>query len=61
MELGDLEETVRRFAEMLGWNDDMEELMRSQETLVGSILKHNAIQINLLKIIMQGVSLEMIF
>ncbi|KAK1887362.1 NAD-dependent protein deacetylase sirtuin-3 mitochondrial [Dissostichus eleginoides] len=33
MELGDLEETVRRFAEMLGWNDDIEELMRSQETL----------------------------
>ncbi|XP_063733256.1 NAD-dependent protein deacetylase sirtuin-3 isoform X1 [Eleginops maclovinus] len=34
MELGDLEETVRRFAEMLGWNDDIEELMRSQETLI---------------------------
>uniref|UniRef100_UPI0037E764C5 NAD-dependent protein deacetylase sirtuin-3 n=1 Tax=Semicossyphus pulcher TaxID=241346 RepID=UPI0037E764C5 len=33
MELGDLEDTVRRFAEMLGWNDDIEELMRSQETL----------------------------
>uniref|UniRef100_A0A3P8SB32 Si:dkey-103i16.6 n=1 Tax=Amphiprion percula TaxID=161767 RepID=A0A3P8SB32_AMPPE len=36
MELGDLEDTVRRFAEMLGWNGEIEELMRSQETLVGS-------------------------
>jgi len=35
MELGDLEHSVRRFAEMLGWNDEIEELMRSQETLVG--------------------------
>uniref|UniRef100_A0A3Q3GL69 Si:dkey-103i16.6 n=1 Tax=Labrus bergylta TaxID=56723 RepID=A0A3Q3GL69_9LABR len=33
MELGDLEETVRRFAEMLGWSDEIEELMRSQETI----------------------------
>uniref|UniRef100_A0A8C2XQF4 Si:dkey-103i16.6 n=1 Tax=Cyclopterus lumpus TaxID=8103 RepID=A0A8C2XQF4_CYCLU len=33
MELGDLEDTVRRFAEMLGWIDEIEELMRSQETL----------------------------
>ncbi|XP_068169141.1 NAD-dependent protein deacetylase sirtuin-3 [Antennarius striatus] len=33
MELGDLEETVRRFAEMLGWNDEIEELMRTQEVL----------------------------
>ncbi|XP_049928661.1 NAD-dependent protein deacetylase sirtuin-3 [Epinephelus moara] len=33
VELGDLEDTVRRFAEMLGWNDEIEELMRSQETL----------------------------
>ncbi|XP_059190535.1 NAD-dependent protein deacetylase sirtuin-3, mitochondrial [Centropristis striata] len=32
VELGDLEETVRRFAEMLGWSDEIEELMRSQET-----------------------------
>lgn len=32
MELGDLEHTVRRFAEMLGWNVEIEELMRSQET-----------------------------
>lgn len=37
MELGDLEDTVRRFAEMLGWNDEIEELMRSQETPVGSV------------------------
>lgn len=36
MELGNLEDTVRRFAEMLGWNDEIEELMRNQETLVGS-------------------------
>ncbi|XP_034735820.1 SIRT1 domain-containing protein isoform X2 [Etheostoma cragini] len=33
IELGDLEETVRRFAETLGWNDEIEELMRSQEIL----------------------------
>lgn len=37
MELGDLEVTVRRFAEMLGWSDEIEELMSTQETLVGSI------------------------
>ncbi|XP_049578583.1 NAD-dependent protein deacetylase sirtuin-3 isoform X2 [Syngnathus scovelli] len=30
-ELGDLENTVRRFAEMLGWNDDIVELMKSHE------------------------------
>ncbi|XP_026220920.1 SIRT1 domain-containing protein [Anabas testudineus] len=35
MELGDLENTVRRFAEMLGWSSEIEELMKSQET--GSI------------------------
>nr|XP_046249013.1 NAD-dependent protein deacetylase sirtuin-3 [Scatophagus argus]XP_046249014.1 NAD-dependent protein deacetylase sirtuin-3 [Scatophagus argus] len=33
MELGDLEVTVRRFAEMLGWSDEIQELMRTQETL----------------------------
>ncbi|XP_041651300.1 NAD-dependent protein deacetylase sirtuin-3 [Cheilinus undulatus] len=33
MELGDLADTVRRFAEMLGWNDEIEELMRSQEAV----------------------------
>uniref|UniRef100_A0A665XB23 NAD-dependent protein deacetylase n=1 Tax=Echeneis naucrates TaxID=173247 RepID=A0A665XB23_ECHNA len=38
MELGDLEDTVRRFAEMLGWNDEIKELMRSQETGVSSPL-----------------------
>ncbi|XP_077373088.1 NAD-dependent protein deacetylase sirtuin-3 isoform X2 [Festucalex cinctus] len=31
VELGDLENTVRRFAEMLGWSDDIVELMKSQE------------------------------
>ncbi|KAM9814477.1 NAD-dependent protein deacetylase sirtuin-3 isoform 1-T1 [Syngnathus typhle] len=31
VELGDLEDTVRRFAEMLGWNDDIVELMKSHE------------------------------
>ncbi|XP_057693080.1 NAD-dependent protein deacetylase sirtuin-3 isoform X2 [Corythoichthys intestinalis] len=31
VELGDLEDTVRRFAEMLGWNNDIVELMKSQE------------------------------
>lgn len=34
VELGDLEVTVRRFAELLGWSSDIEELMRTQETLV---------------------------
>lgn len=38
MELGDLETTVRRFAEMLGWNHEIEELMKSQETEVRTIL-----------------------
>lgn len=38
VELGDLEDTVRRFAEMLGWSDEIEQLMRSQETVVRSIL-----------------------
>ncbi|KAM4572181.1 NAD-dependent protein deacetylase sirtuin-3 [Odontesthes bonariensis] len=33
MELGDLVDTVQRFAEMLGWSSEIEELMRSQETL----------------------------
>ncbi|XP_004553451.1 NAD-dependent protein deacetylase sirtuin-3-like isoform X2 [Maylandia zebra] len=33
MELGNLEDTVRKFAEMLGWNNEIEELMRNQETL----------------------------
>lgn len=33
MELGNLEDTVRRFAEMLSWNSEIEELMRNQETL----------------------------
>lgn len=32
MELGDLADTVRRFAEMLGWSNEIEELM-SQETV----------------------------
>lgn len=34
VELGDLEVTVRRFAELLGWSGDIEELMRTQETLI---------------------------
>lgn len=38
MELGDLEVTVRRFAEMLGWNSEIEELMSAHETQVGSLL-----------------------
>lgn len=36
MELGDLVATVRRFAEMLGWDSEIEELMSTQETQVGS-------------------------
>lgn len=44
VELGDLEDTVRRFAELLGWNDEIEELMRSQETLVGSIFSNRPLK-----------------
>lgn len=40
MELGDLEVTVRRFADLLGWSNEIEELMRTQDTLVGFYLKH---------------------
>lgn len=36
MELGDLEVTVRRLAQMLGWSGEIEELMSTQETQVGS-------------------------
>ncbi|XP_019934238.1 NAD-dependent protein deacetylase sirtuin-3 [Paralichthys olivaceus] len=42
MELGDLEDTVRRFAEMLGWNDEITELMRSQETSIIPTLMNSA-------------------
>lgn len=35
MELGDLVATVRKFAEMLGWNSEIEELMSAQDTQVG--------------------------
>lgn len=42
MELGDLEDTVRRFAEMLGWNDEITELMTSQETAVSSTVSQAA-------------------
>lgn len=38
MELGDLEVTVRRFAGMLGWSSEIEELMSAHETQVGSVL-----------------------
>ncbi|XP_028305916.1 NAD-dependent protein deacetylase sirtuin-3 [Gouania willdenowi] len=31
MELGDLEVTVRRFADLLGWNHEIQDLMRSHE------------------------------
>ncbi|XP_017278508.1 NAD-dependent protein deacetylase sirtuin-3 isoform X2 [Kryptolebias marmoratus] len=33
MELGDLAETVRRFAKLLGWSGEIEELMKRQELL----------------------------
>ncbi|XP_061780561.1 NAD-dependent protein deacetylase sirtuin-3 [Nerophis lumbriciformis] len=36
VELGDLENTVRAFAEMLGWKDEVEELMKRQEQEVCS-------------------------
>lgn len=42
IELGNLEDTVRKFAEMLGWNNEIEELMRNQETLVGSKSSHRS-------------------
>lgn len=38
MELGDLAASVRRFAEMLGWDSEIEELMSAHETQVGSVL-----------------------
>ncbi|CAN9499176.1 unnamed protein product [Ophioblennius macclurei] len=38
MELGDLEVTVRRFAEMLGWYNEIEELMKTQESLSVPVL-----------------------
>lgn len=37
MELGDLEVTVRHFAEMLDWDDEVTELMRSHATTVSFI------------------------
>lgn len=36
VELGDLGVTVRRFAEMLGWNREIEELMSAHERQVGA-------------------------
>ncbi|XP_023200205.1 NAD-dependent protein deacetylase sirtuin-3-like isoform X1 [Xiphophorus maculatus] len=33
MELGDLADSVRRFAEILGWSGEIEEMMRTQEKL----------------------------
>lgn len=41
MELGDLAETVRRFAELLEWNGEIEELMKKQEVMVGSAFRHS--------------------
>lgn len=46
MELGDLEDTVRRFAEMLGWNDEIAELMRNQETAVSGAIFSIKLQLN---------------
>nr|XP_043892076.1 NAD-dependent protein deacetylase sirtuin-3 isoform X1 [Solea senegalensis] len=42
MELGDLEVTVRRFAEMLDWDDEITELMRSLQTVSIPTLINNA-------------------
>lgn len=36
VELGNLEDLVRRFAQMLGWNEGIEEMMSTQETLVSN-------------------------
>lgn len=46
MELGDLEDTVRRFAEILGWSDEIEELMGSQETLSIPTLISNPLSVS---------------
>ncbi|MEQ2165325.1 hypothetical protein GOODEAATRI_015647 [Goodea atripinnis] len=40
MELGDLADSVRRFAEVLGWSGEIEELMRTREKLVSSTSGH---------------------
>lgn len=44
MELGDLADSVRRFAEVLGWNGEIEELMKTQEMLVSSSSVHKGFQ-----------------
>ena len=49
LELGDLEDTVRRFAEMLGWNNEIKELMMSQERVVRSILSTRPLKIKITK------------
>jgi len=36
VELGDLVDSVQRFAEILGWSAEIEDLMRSQGSRVGS-------------------------
>lgn len=36
VELGNLEDLVRRFALLLGWNEDIEEMMRAQESGISS-------------------------
>lgn len=41
MELGDLADSVRRFAEVLGWNNEIEELMRTQEIMVSFTPAHD--------------------
>lgn len=43
MELGDLAVTVRRFAEMLGWSGEIEELMSAHETQLGALLTGNQV------------------
>lgn len=40
MELGDLADSVRRFAEILGWSGEIEEMMRTQEKLVSPTSGH---------------------
>ncbi|XP_072290956.1 NAD-dependent protein deacetylase sirtuin-3 [Eucyclogobius newberryi] len=36
VELGDLEDSVKRFAQMLGWSGDIEELMSTREPALGN-------------------------
>lgn len=42
MELGDLADSVRKFAELLGWDGEIQELMGSQEVVGHKYICHHA-------------------